>query len=1108
MLGSRYNDSKERLENRRQSFFLANPSNSNHNDPRRIRSTGTTDTGDHSTATGSASVAASVSAATANSNSNTTSRRSAAGTGVRRHSFMAKTRSLDSGIVHNTGIAAYNSMGDIPLQGANNNPQDDYGSTGGGSSNNNNSIFFQKEGPFVVGGGRSSLIRPPTRPTCAEIHIDEKPLLDVVDRIEDQVEAHVYEDLVPLEVKLALENRIFGWSHLTSNILGHVTYTAGSFLIAYFTLTQVYLFYHNHKRHGEGQEYDNTHNDTGSARSSHILDDDYWFKAIRFAVSAVCAFNTFRTIRRRRNIWFRSAYGTNEYHKDSKRRKDMVRETDRTTLLGRLMVGGNNIMQRRVQRRLSKANKMFQKRHQREQQRLKKEQDKLKEKQQQNSIPEQDELAVEASESQEQELLCSPRSLCYSPCDSFCGGDYDEAVDHNLNTTDHSHSNSDSTPPTSDDEDTIETFLNSPIGNSKLQEQLALNPATSTELRSRKRQRRRTFHTKPTTKMESIMHDQVLINPILNMPYAHGGFFGSAPFMLANPHWISILRHLMPDVYVEISRRVAYAPASRLIHWAENNPVVAAYGVSHELEFGNVSSNDNINNSINTSINTTSSPINNNINAGQGMRSTPNLEWDVFLNPDLVAQVEAVLAERDKFLSSILPMEHYSFYETHKPLGLSVEDWLDAINEAALDSSEKDNAGAKIEFTESQRQILKYYADQLEERAQEMVDKMLIAHGKLTHLIYEILGVAKRYNYSRVKRTRRTLGGGIYARQWMAVFAEALKLGLYDDNESISAMTSDNGKDESIRNVDSFMSTSLDVLAGAMCPNSTIAESVATIQSILQRRGDDTIDTEYPVGLVLDIKSRYISKRVWACAVDTLRAAGVRVVGLASFTVDEIRGISQFCSEPLMEVIFFHSAGDLQRACHEGKIRYGDKVFFNSGSLLWEGTPGVCASSRLALSLGYDPEQTKRNYRILPFGRTRKMFDSERTMSSTSSGNKSPSMDTSSSWMEGSSIELYKERYGLSIGMYSQEFAIDDKAANLIVELANENPHVYDLGLSWGGVNGITIRGIQPGRFTSTDGLWNQRYLGALWDSNLYPPPTITSPCSTPPQTPKQEKQQ
>jgi hypothetical protein len=181
-------------------------------------------------------------------------------------------------------------------------------------------------------------------------------------------------------------------------------------------------------------------------------------------------------------------------------------------------------------------------------------------------------------------------------------------------------------------------------------------------------------------------------------------------------------RHLLPDVYVEISRRVAYAPASKLIHWAENNPVVAAYGVAHSLESGmeNVSA------------------------AGYDqVRTTPNLEWDVFLDPYKVAEVEAVLSERDKFLSSILPMEYYSFYETHKPLGLNMDDWLESINEDAVKSG---YLGARIVFSETQRQILKYYADQLEARAESLVDKMLIAHGKLTHLIYEQLGLAKKYN--------------------------------------------------------------------------------------------------------------------------------------------------------------------------------------------------------------------------------------------------------------------------------------------------------------------------------------------------------------------------
>jgi hypothetical protein len=58
---------------------------------------------------------------------------------------------------------------------------------------------------------------------------------------------------------------------------------------------------------------------------------------------------------------------------------------------------------------------------------------------------------------------------------------------------------------------------------------------------------------------------------------------------------------------------------------------------------------------------------------------------------------------------------------------------------------------------------------------------------------------------------------------------------------------------------------------------------------------------------------------------------------------------------------------------------------------------------------------------------------------------------------------------------------------DLLVRYVNKYHNVYDLGFSWGGVNGITVRGIQPGRFTNTDGFWNQRYAGQRWHENLYP---------------------
>jgi len=926
--------------------------------------------------------------------------------------------------------------------------------------------------------------------------------LDVVDRLEDKVEETTYEDLVPIEVKLALENRIFGWSHLTTSILGHIAYPLASFCMVYFFTTQAYaLFlsfqYHRHQKHN--QKYDQDDND-GLNSKAHVkaeMKEDMFFQVTRMILSLIFAINTFRTIRRRRDVWFRAAYGTKEYYEDAERRKSLVRESDRGTLLGRLRKRRKRALQRKLQKRLTKAHQMFQKRQQRQAEESRRiSRLKSSQQEQQGVIPENEAVydAYDRYYACENDILCPTESLdLYSPCEYLdCGGEYD-GVDN-----DYFHADINGDSSASDDELVTTKSLMVPLSPlssmSSTDQKRRHSPPQQSTLESGSNAadagdgsdalRMKSFSTRPCDKMESIMHDQVLLPPILNMPYAHGGFFGAAPFMLANPHWISILRHLMPDVYVEISRRVAYAPASRLIHWAENNPVVAAYGVAHDLEFG-----DKYLTTTRTGYSGTERCNN---PAKQDDRSvrrmTPNLEWDVFLNPELVWQVESVLAERDKYLSSILPIEHYPFYERQKPLGLSLDDWLDVINEAASGSSDKNDADARIEFTPSQRSILKYYADQLEARAQLMVDKMLIAHGKLLHLIYEVAGFAKSYNYSRVKRTRRTLGGGIYAQQWMAVYAEALKLGLYNDFDAVESVSTDGSKSSSTKNGNLVLGESLDVLASNMCPDYSISESVHIIQSILRRRGDGTVDTDYPVGLVLDIKSRHISKRVWACVVDILRSAGVRVVGLASFAVEEIRGISKFCSQPLMEVIFFHSAGDLQRACHDGKIRRGDKVFFNGGSLLWEGDPGVAVKAQLACGIRFDPDHIKRSYRILPFGRTRKMFDAERTVTSFSTDDLSTPGIPSSQWMQGSTIELYKERYDLSIGLYVQEFAIDEKAAQLLIELVNENPHVYDLGLSWGGVNGITIRGIQPSRFTNTDGLWNQRYIGELWKSKLYPP--------------------
>jgi len=657
----------------------------------------------------------------------------------------------------------------------------------------------------------------------------------------------------------------------------------------------------------------------------------------------------------------------------------------------------------------------------------------------------------------------------------------------------------------------------------------------------------------PASAMQSVLQDQIRFKHGLvhNAAYAHGGYFGAAPFMLANPHWINILRRLMPDVYVEISRRVIHAPIPKLIHWAENNPVMAAYGTAHDLEYRGI---------------------------------VPTLEWDVFLDPHLVQRIEIVLDARNRILDS-----------------------LGAIGSKRF--SVRTDAVEKL-LKPQERFVLGVFNDEVKKRVNALLEHMLIAHGNGTQLILEQTGYLKQYNFSRVRHMRRTLGGGISAKKWVTIYAEALRMstdlgdkvwsddeegslsensspsrrttnsplktkvdpmsesvsllrnmdvsdlsdaplktddltkrsvGLEDSTEStavyhrqkrgVSLMMGDISSDEkepiqistendftnpaSSKNV-SFLdnSTKSDSLNVATSSTS-IAESITMLKKIM--------NCEAPLGLVLDLKSRHVSKRIWALIVDALREAGARVEGVASFCTQEIRDISQFCSAPVKDIGFFHTAGDIQKACHNGSIKRGDKVFFNGGSLFWN-LPDLrdfrLLASMLATTLctSFDVKKTKRDYKFESYARVARHHVSDGELvgipeSGVASEDSGESKGSNSSAEKeypirrkrikekllkfregyGSTIEQYKDHFELSIGLYVQEFAIDERYIDLLVKFVNENPRVFNLGLGWGGINGVTVRGIQPGRFTATDGLWNQRYTGYRWDTDTFPPGNVVN---------------
>jgi len=222
--GSKYNDKKERFENRRQSFFLTTADIDaaaaagllGVSGPRRIRSTGTSvnspsaskNESPNNSVVGAASNSGSVvvetvqeavaEAAIVSPASSVTTTPSV--TGLRRHTI-AKSRSLDSGVNRMPFFPVaeedcYAPMQDnsstnfsTPIHNTANNPQDDYGSTSHANNGSGPRVNFSpelgsmKNATFLRRAGRaqSMLVRPVSR-SCTDLPaiVDEKPVRTTV----------------------------------------------------------------------------------------------------------------------------------------------------------------------------------------------------------------------------------------------------------------------------------------------------------------------------------------------------------------------------------------------------------------------------------------------------------------------------------------------------------------------------------------------------------------------------------------------------------------------------------------------------------------------------------------------------------------------------------------------------------------------------------------------------------------------------------------------------------------------------------------------------------------------------------------------------------------
>ena len=464
-----------------------------------------------------------------------------------------------------------------------------------------------------------------------------------IDTIEDEFDELTHKRLLPVNLQIALEENVFGWSNLISDVLGHIFYPLISAWITYKLITFCYESFGLLQSEDESNSSDGTDEDVNQVQVQVNHNFETFLIALRNVWTMGSLITAYRTVRRRRKVWLS--------HSDKK----SLQAVDRTTKMGHKW--REHKTRQSLRRKIAKA-----------------------------------------------------------------AAKYD----------------------------------------AKLLQSKRVREAS-----------------------ELPLHIIARIPLVKNMLYSHGGYFAAAPYMLHDPQWIYILRQLMPDVYVEVARRV-HLDSAKLIHWAENNPVVAAYG--------NIMS-QNIN--------------------GHSVA----LEWDVFLDPILVTRLTKALDVKE----SLMERSEGSLSRRYRSKN------IDHLNNL------------------------------IRSRTFNLVASMLIAHGNATQLLMEQFPkphFIKSYNFTRVKRPSKTLGGGIEVWRWLATYAEALKMGRpicnsragSDDEgtgEIFASLIDDVDDDHNEATMSEFSS---EIGSTKRIP---IRHSVKKIKNLMG--GEFTV--------LIDVKSRHVDKR-------------------------------------------------------------------------------------------------------------------------------------------------------------------------------------------------------------------------------------------------------
>lgn len=160
------------------------------------------------------------------------------------------------------------------------------------------------------------------------------------------------------------------------------------------------------------------------------------------------------------------------------------------------------------------------------------------------------------------------------------------------------------------------------------------------------------------------------------------------------------------------------------------------------------------------------------------------------------------------------------------------------------------------------------------------------------------------------------------------------------------------------------------------------------------------------------------------------------------------------------------------------QIKRNDTVYFNAGSLMWkrqtvcEATQCWSASKYQGLNQIHSDGEADEIFELSifqPYAYPKEAFDDDDEIIKCKA-----------------TLADYQRHFNLNIGLYVQEFSIGSEELDTLVRLVNKYPDLYRCGLAWGGLNGVSLKGVKG------DGYWSQRYVGRSWSLNAFPSRQMT----------------